>query len=511
VTTCFKLAPIGFRQTQYAHNRSENIRFYPNNIEKDLPDLWNWFVTQSMPLKTNLEKASLELYITKDVYVVGLRYAKHMLSSQCNVPNRIDVQKIDSNFIGYVIHSFPGDLLKNIDESFFRIVYSEMVKIWIVHSHKFRTFKSVDYSTEYLNIDPFALPVDTNYKIFSDQYQFFPCFDKSSTQDVEEDCEISKSLALLDLDSFDKSSTQDVEEDCEISKSLALLDLDSKVNTEKQEKGVRPKWSPIVFSRTFTEDYRFLAQPKDLDNYSLEWIRGHIQASLRSPEKLRDSNRWSIFKNKSICVVGLSCMADDISGGKPAIDENGRRFHVFVGYVTRDLKALSPERNIDLFKILYTFVSKKWYFHTKGDVDHSEYEYTFDSVISLDDSKNKIPLKINYDLTRVSIWFDSESNRDNLWEKLSTSNGSSSLCLGMSRSKDAKTGPFQNVTIADSYFSDNSEAQTISINRNDLQSYQGKLSTKEIRENFEKNNNYNSKNTPNLLQGIANFFNPPLI
>ncbi len=134
------------------------------------------------------------------------------------------------------------------------------------------------------------------------------------------------------------------------------------------------EWAAIVYGRSYHLDFRFITVPHNFQGEDINWAAQYIVATTQQARKLADSPRWSLFKNNSYCVVGVTCMVRDLIGqlGEDLLevmtkDDQGRPLYVFVGYVTQ----LSQQRNIhnfppytaeylEDFKILYQEIEPVW-------------------------------------------------------------------------------------------------------------------------------------------------------
>ncbi len=134
------------------------------------------------------------------------------------------------------------------------------------------------------------------------------------------------------------------------------------------------EWAAIIYGRSYHLDFRFITVPHNFQGEDINWAAQYIVATTQQARKLADSPRWSLFKNHSYCVVGVTCMVRNLIGklGEDLLkvmakDDQGRPLYVFVGYVTQ----LSQQRNIhnfppytaeclDDFQILYQEIEPVW-------------------------------------------------------------------------------------------------------------------------------------------------------
>ena len=133
-------------------------------------------------------------------------------------------------------------------------------------------------------------------------------------------------------------------------------------------------WAAIVYGRSYHLDFRFITVPHNFQGEDINWAAQYIVATTQQARKLTDSPRWSLFKNNSYCVVGVTCMVRNLIGKLRedllkvmAKDDQGRPLYVFVGYVTQ----LSQQRKIhnfppytaeclDDFQTLYQEIAPVW-------------------------------------------------------------------------------------------------------------------------------------------------------
>jgi len=227
-------------------------------------------------------------------------------------------------------------------------------------------------------------------------------------------------------------------------------------------------WAPIAYSRTYSQDYRILAIPSDVESEEA-WIKIHINASIRYPEQLRTSVRWCIFSKENLCVFGISCMADHIADHSVS-DEVNRRIPIFLGYVSTDSNPKIPDRNIEDFRRLFSIIQDRWHNHTSFDRLNSTYEKTYFTSIQSDNTESNSDLNpsllLNSYPNVVRVWKDSKPNQDLLWRLAVMSHEYASLCLGLFAEKDARMGPFTNVSLVNKTF-DNIEDHYIE-NYNEL-------------------------------------------
>jgi hypothetical protein len=357
VTFSCKIAPLNYTCTYANFSGSDKIALAPKDLHKDFPSIYSWFVTQQNSLNTTkiIDSPNLLIFIEKNACAFGLVFTDKMLLAEIHLPEYLQGKKTVF-FVGYVVNNFSYEVIQNIEESTFNMSFGKMIENCQDRKKRSSQQHFNYYTSEFSNLSYSSLSENLNHGVLNPQYRF-----------------INFGVNKLDPSSIHKENT--------LSKQHEFL-ADS--NEFKGDSNIFPvseslsKWAPIVYSRTFKDDYRFLAYPSDLNQDEIDWIRSHIQSTFRSAEKLRSSCRWSIFKiSESICVVGLSCMGDDIADGEKVIDQNDRRVHLFVGYASRYPFSFLPKRDINDFKLLYKFVKSKWTSRSKSDITMGDYEYIF--------------------------------------------------------------------------------------------------------------------------------------
>lgn len=228
------------------------------------------------------------------------------------------------------------------------------------------------------------------------------------------------------------------------------------------------KWSALVYGRTYEVDFRLIAMPEIFTEQDKQWALKHILGTTRSPEKLSEQPRWSLFKNEHHCVIGVTCMARElIQNSRYAIVEDmtkdfgGRPIYVFVGYVAElDREhALPPipkysDKDLEIFAPLYEYVQQRWLVKSYQQESkfpllskYEEIDYLAAQLFTDFDGDyfnlNQIDSQI------VRLWPD--ENKENLWlaaaQQITNSQAKSvSLCLGLATQKDAVESPFLNAT-----------------------------------------------------------------
>lgn len=228
------------------------------------------------------------------------------------------------------------------------------------------------------------------------------------------------------------------------------------------------KWSALVYSRTYEVDFRLIAMPEIFTEQVKQWALKHILGTTRSPEKLSEQPRWSLFKNEHYCVIGVTCMARElIQNSRDSIveditkDSGNRPIYVFVGYVAEldGEQGLPPipkysDKDLEIFTPLYEYVQQRWSVKSYQQESKvpllSKYEeIDYLAAQPLTDFDREYFALNQIDSQTVRLWPD--ENKENLWfatvQQVTDFHAKSvSLCLGLATQKDAVESPFLNAT-----------------------------------------------------------------
>lgn len=243
-------------------------------------------------------------------------------------------------------------------------------------------------------------------------------------------------------------------------------------------------WAEIIYGRTLEVDFRFLASPDEDRKQLLTWAEPYVLESTRMPEKLPGQPRWSVMHNERFCLIGVTCMANELAAASPdpiletmSRDNHGRSLYLFVGYVaytknpTADLE-LPPYESLDLrlFAQIYQRVAKCWDVKPYDPKSREPISTNFQAVTALDrvscavthHSEQHGKQGLNTNPSFIGIFPDDAIERQRLWSLAAKSEKPVSLCLGLARSHDAMAGPFLNVSVAGV-----TAAETISLRRSE--------------------------------------------
>ena len=231
----------------------------------------------------------------------------------------------------------------------------------------------------------------------------------------------------------------------------------------------KAKWAAIVYGRSYHLDFRFITIPQDFGESEIAWASPYILATTQKARHLADLSRWSLFKNKSHCIIGITCMVRDLIGklGEDLIevmakDDRGRPLYVFVGYVTKldncqslaDLPAYTG-RYLASFKSLYQEIEKVWWVRNYEDrqprlSDYKSLNNTIETV-SITSLQNDQILELNNQATnpdKTFLWQQSTNRNHQLWHAAASCPESTSICLDI-YGKYLPNSPFLNQTISD--------------------------------------------------------------
>lgn len=211
----------------------------------------------------------------------------------------------------------------------------------------------------------------------------------------------------------------------------------------------------IIYGRTLDEGFRLLVKPNDFGKDETEWAKKCILATVRSDEKLPSGKRWAVFQNEKHCIVGVACMASELSSD---MNTDGKRnLYTFVGLVGRDYFGV-PTMDVEPFRKAYEeYVRPRWLdkfsSHAEAQRVADQFPSTYReeklNLVIVPESQDIV--QWNMDFTRAKLFPDSESRREKLWieaTRQARSKKDFSLCLGLARKKDVvENGRFLNVTV----------------------------------------------------------------
>lgn len=227
-------------------------------------------------------------------------------------------------------------------------------------------------------------------------------------------------------------------------------------------------WASIVYGRTYEVDFRLLALPVDFTRSEQDWLVAHIQTMTRYPEELSSQPRWAVFRQHTLCVLLVACMARDLIGHlQPSDtdltrDQRGRSLYTAVGYATRvspgepvQLPAYLDRDLRGLSSIYQEYVGGHWmvksYMQDQATATEYQLLHLASPVLSVEADRSYFALNSTQP-NIVIIWPDALDYRQALWaeaERLLITGQNVSLCLSLPTLKSAANGAFLNGTAFD--------------------------------------------------------------
>ena len=230
------------------------------------------------------------------------------------------------------------------------------------------------------------------------------------------------------------------------------------------------KWAAIIYGRSYHLDFRFITLPQDFTEQKKDWAAEYILATLSQANKLSERPRWSLFKDESHCVIGITCMVRDLlqdiisQDGIELLskDNQGRPLYVFVGYATplNQHKSLLNfpsynEQSLQPFHNLYQHILKVWW--VEEYCENSKKPF-FDEYQTINFEHNKINIEPNVQLERpindcekqphhIYLWQNNLEQNQQLWSSAALCDRPTSVCLGNQKLKHILKSPFLNQTV----------------------------------------------------------------
>ena len=230
------------------------------------------------------------------------------------------------------------------------------------------------------------------------------------------------------------------------------------------------KWAGIVYGRSYHLDFRLIAIPEDFTSEETNWALEYIIPTTRAASKLSNNPRWCLFKNKSYCIVGVTCMVRDLidddrqhGGENLTKDAQGRPLYIFVGYGTKintrrhaiNFPAYN-NTNLEIFQPLYQYVRDRWLLKDSG-LNRKKTILTNYQKLSFSKIKPKIDADPNLAKqlncqdkypSKIFLWQDFAQWESKLWATAAICKQPTSLCLGSASKQHLLTSPFLNGTVA---------------------------------------------------------------
>lgn len=231
----------------------------------------------------------------------------------------------------------------------------------------------------------------------------------------------------------------------------------------------KPGWAAIVYGRSYHLDFRFITIPQDFSAQEIAWASPYILATTQQARNLANFPRWSLFKNDTHCVLGVTCMVRDLLGNldrelaeEMTKDQRGRPLYVFVGYVTQ----LSPSdrqlvtlldyqgQQLDSFLPLYQEIKRVWLakeYETRQP-RLSQYQLlddTIDLALNNNHLQHLTELSLNTQAKypqKTFLWSQSKAQNRQLWLASAQCEAVTSICLDI-QGKHLINSPFLNQTV----------------------------------------------------------------
>lgn len=230
------------------------------------------------------------------------------------------------------------------------------------------------------------------------------------------------------------------------------------------------KWAGIVYGRSYHLDFRLVAIPEDFTNDETNWALEYIIPTTRAASKLVHYPRWSLFKNRTHCIFGVTCMVRDLIGennqeGAENLtkDAQGRPLYIFVGYSTK----INPHKyilrfptyqgtNLAIFRPLYQYIQDQWLvkdsdFHRKKTTITNYQRLSFKKVKPKTDTSAELVQQLNCQgkyPNKIFLWQNLAEWHSKLWATAAICKKPTSLCLGLDNYQNLLQSPFLNGTVA---------------------------------------------------------------
>ena len=231
------------------------------------------------------------------------------------------------------------------------------------------------------------------------------------------------------------------------------------------------KWAGIVYGRSYHLDFRLIAIPEDFTSDETNWALEHIVPTTRAASKLSNHPRWCLFKSKSYCILGVTCMVRDLindegeNGAENLTkDAQGRPLYIFVGYGTKintrryaiNFPAYK-DTNLEIFQPLYQYVRDRWLVKDSGinrkkTILTNYQRLSFTKIRPKRDSDPDLAELLNCQNkspSKIFLWQNLSQWESKLWATAAICKQPTSLCLGSASKRHLLTSPFLNGTVAD--------------------------------------------------------------
>ena len=244
----------------------------------------------------------------------------------------------------------------------------------------------------------------------------------------------------------------------------------SKIKSDRSEL-TSHKWAAIIYGRTYHIDFRFITIPQDFTTTEKNWAAQYILSTFRQANKLSASPRWSLFKNRSHCIVGVTCMVRDLLAGMDqsiidllSKDNRGRPLYIFVGYTTR-LKKSNLIKNFPFyqdqylypFQNLYQQILQVWWLeeyrrNSKQPILDPYQAHNFQNPPKINLGNFDLARQINHQGKyphQTYLWQNTPEQKQRLWITAAICNQPASICIGNQSIRDIinNSSPFLNQTV----------------------------------------------------------------
>ncbi len=244
----------------------------------------------------------------------------------------------------------------------------------------------------------------------------------------------------------------------------------SKIKLDQSESTTH-EWAAIIYGRSYHIDFRFISIPQDFTTPEKNWAAQYILSTFRQANKLSTAPKWSLFKNRSHCIIGVTCMVRDLLAGMEqsiidllSKDDRGRPLYIFVGYTTK-LKNNSRISNFPLyqdqylhsFQNLYQHILKVWWLeeyrrNSKQPILDSYQSQNFENYQKINQGNLDLARQINHQGKyphQTYLWQNTIRQKQGLWITAAVCNQPLSICISNQSIRNVinNSSPFLNQTV----------------------------------------------------------------
>ena len=146
-------------------------------------------------------------------------------------------------------------------------------------------------------------------------------------------------------------------------------------NTKNSDYEQHNQWYPIVYSRSFDVDYRFLRLPPLVSEPQLRKIKLFVKSAATEPDGLFDAGpRWFFVRSGSYSIFGAATSCVNILPK----DKYNRDVWSVIAYFTFSPNALMPSRLFSNLDHGISIIREHW-----NEISHNSKNFFFPSTISL--------------------------------------------------------------------------------------------------------------------------------